>query len=51
MSLTSPMRSDESIRKTMGRLEYILDLERPKHYSCVQLRGTQRPPWFPGKMN
>ncbi|XP_025832844.1 uncharacterized protein LOC108732690 isoform X2 [Agrilus planipennis] len=28
-------------------LEYYLAMEPPRHHSRVQLRGSQKPPWFP----
>lgn len=48
LSTGETLPSDESIRATAGRFEYILEYKRPDNYSCVQLRGSQPPIWFPG---
>lgn len=29
-------------------IDYLLELQGPRHVSRVQLRGSQNPPWFPG---
>lgn len=42
-SITEP-----SIRTDGKELEYIMVPEPPRHFSRVQLRGSNLPPWFPG---
>lgn len=45
-SLSEPARMFPN--ETSG-LEYILVPQPPSHVSRVQLRGSTKPPWFPGK--
>lgn len=31
------------------RIEYFLTMDAPRYSSRVQLRGSQKPSWFPGR--
>lgn len=41
--------SDDSIRKTDDKFEYILESTMTRFFSCYQSRGSQWPSWFHGK--
>lgn len=46
--VTTSSITEPSIRTDGTALEYILVPEPPRHYSRVQLRGSNLPRWFPG---
>lgn len=33
---------------TIEGIDFMLELQPPRYVSRVQLRGSQKPPWFPG---
>lgn len=45
---TIQQETEEECDPLMEGIEFLLQTEAPQHYSQIQMRGTQKPDWFPG---